>query len=236
VTTPELPVLYRSAVPLNRESHRGHTLKAPSKPLAFARGAHILPAIVDEFAQAARELPILFLPDGPGVTPVFVCGLAPGRNPLVTAEGWWSLSYLPAYLRRYPFLLGDVEGGGDPVMCIDERFEGFGSGPGMALFDAAGAPSDFLKDMMQFAAQYRASAERTGAFVQRLQALGLFTAVSLSVEPPGGPATTLTGYHIVDEARLKALPDVETLALTQSGLLPAIYAHLMSLEALKTLR
>ena len=120
------PLFYRSVVPLHRETHRGLGLAAvPS--FAFAAASHLIPAVVDEFSAACAELPILFAPDVEGASPAFLTGLTPGCNAFVRADGSWAASYVPAYLRRYPFILGEVPNA-EPLVCLDDHAACLGAG------------------------------------------------------------------------------------------------------------
>ena len=229
-----LPVLYRSVTPLNREQHAAMRLAPLPEPLSFARGTHLLPAMVDEFAAAARELPIVFLPEAEGISPVFMLSLRSGTNGFVTSEGLWTASYLPAYVRRYPFVLGDVEGR-DPILCFDDQFEGFNETRGDVLFNPDGSPSPALEAAIQFSGGFREAGQRTTQFVKKLRELDLFKSVTLDVNSAKTGKTTIEGLLVVDEAKLKSLHDVVILDLQKTGYLPAIHAHLLSLGGIAAL-
>ncbi|MGL4440012.1 MAG: SapC family protein [Bosea sp. (in: a-proteobacteria)] len=228
------PVLYTSVTALSREHHKAMRLKPLAEPLAFGRGTHLLPAVVDEFASAARELPIVFLPEGDMISPVFLLGLRSGHNGFITPEGLWTASYMPAYMRRYPFILGEVEGS-DPVLCFDERFGGINDKDGEALFQADGASSPFLEAAMKFAAEFREAGQRTAAFVAKLKSLSLFKSVTMDVKNNRAGQATIHGLLVVDEEKLRSLPDNVVVDLHRLGVLPAIYAHLLSLGGIANL-
>lgn len=90
-----LPLFYRSVVPLDRACHRALAVPAVQS-YGFAASSHLLPAVADEFASARAGLPILFVPDAEGVSPVFLVGTTPGRNGFVAADGKWTCPYVPA--------------------------------------------------------------------------------------------------------------------------------------------
>lgn len=222
------PLFYRNVVPLNRDTHRQLRLKSPARPLDYARGAHLIPALLDEFATAAPEIPIAFLPGAAQPTAVFVTGLKPGSNAFVTPEGRWDAAYVPAYIRRYPFIIGNVPNA-DPVLCIDDRYEGFDEKEGESLFSADGEPSRRIAEALLFANNYQAAATRTDEFTRLLQDLGLFRSVSLDAKLPDGESTTVHGLLVVDETALNALADDKFLELRRAGYLKPIHAHLLSL-------
>ena len=126
-------LFYSDVVPLNREGHRDHRIATGAQRFGFASGSNLVPAVIDEFAAAAPHLPIVFLP-GPGAPAAcFLTGVRSGRNALVGADGGWRGDYVPAYLRRYPFVLGEVEGA-DPLVCIDAGQASLEAPAGEALF------------------------------------------------------------------------------------------------------
>ena len=228
------PLFYRQVVPLNRDTHRGLRLKPLAKPLEYATGAHLIPAVIDEFAAAATEIPIAFLPGANNPAAVFVTGLKPGTNAFITANGRWGGTYVPAYLRRYPFIIGDVPNA-DPVLCIDEAFEGFDEKTGSKLFSTKGEPEPLVNEALSIANYYRAAAARTDALATMLQSFGLFRSVTLDAKLSDGQTTVVHGLLVVDEEALAGLSDERFLELRRAGHLKAIYAHLLSLSTVSRL-
>lgn len=228
------PLFYRKVVPLNREVHRDFRLRAPTAPLAYARSAHLIPALVEEFASAMAEMPIAFLPGAAHPTAVFVAGLRPGTNVFVSEKGLWQASYVPAYLRRYPFIIGDVPSA-EPVLCIDEEFEGFSKTEGTRLFSESGEPEPTVTKALSLAMSYRAAAERTEAFCALLQKFELFRPVTLDAKLPNGQTTVVHGLLTVNEEAFDALPEKKLLELRKEKFLKPVFAHLFSLKSLSRL-
>ncbi|WGD30996.1 SapC family protein [Ancylobacter sp. WKF20] len=231
----DLPLFYSSVVPLDSQAHRSHRIATAQAPFAFAAGAHLIPAVVDEFAAAAREIPVVFAPAGTRYAAVFLCGLKPQSNLFVDAQGRWTGTYLPAYLRRYPFILGERQGG-DPLVCVDTGFAGFAPDEdGQALFDAEGKATPALNAMVKLVTDYATSAKRTELLGSKLQEFDLLRSVTIDVQGANGPSASIHGLSIVDEAKFAALPDAALLELRRLNLLGAIYAHLFSVGATQTL-
>lgn len=228
------PLFYKNVVPLNTEAHKNLRLSVPKKPLAFAQDANLIPALVDEFEFAMGDLPIAFLPAAAGPSAVFVTGLTPGNNVFVSKDGLWDGAYAPAYLRRYPFIVGDVAGS-DSVLCVDDTYEGLNEKVGDRFFTKTGASEETLVRALTLSQSYKASAERTDLFAKKLQEADLLRAVSLDAVKPDGEKTSVHGLMVVDEEAFAAL-SAETLhELHQAGFLKAIYCHLFSLKAIARL-
>ena len=230
----ENPLFYKSIVPLNREAHKALGLKTDAAPYAFAKTSHVIPALVEEFGAASRHLPIVFLPGTGGPSPVFLVGLKPGRSDFVGDTGQWTAGYIPAFLRRYPFMFGEVQGR-DPVVCIDEAYEGLSADQGEKLFDDAGAETPMLRDKITFVNTYFEAARRSELLGKRIQEHDLLRAISLEAKLPGGGSTTVHGLFSVDEGKLAALSDAAFLQLRKDGIIGSIYAHLLSLSAVDKL-
>lgn len=228
------PLFYRNIVALNRERHRALRRRAGLRDYGFAREANMIPALAEEFAAAAGNLPIAFVAGAQRPSAIFVTGLAPGSNLFVGASGGWEGAYLPAYLRRYPFIIGEVPGS-DPVLCIDDGYDGFSASEGEPLFTDAGEPGPPVAEALAFAQRFRAAAERTDALAEALARLNLLRSVTLDAKSPSGQSTVVHGLLTVDEAAFDALPEADFLALRREGFLTPIYAHLFSLRAFEHL-
>lgn len=229
----DLPLFYSSVVPLDSQAHRAHGISTAADRFGFAARAHIIPAVADEFSAAAREIPIVFAPAGNGHSAVFLCGLKAQTNLFIT-EGRWSGAYLPAYLRRYPFILGE-RAAGDPLICVDAAHAGFGVGEGERLFDDEGKATPALNATVKLVTDYAGAAKRTEQLCAKLQEFGLLRSVTLDVKTPDGPSASIHGLFIVDEAKLAAISEQALLELRRQNFIGAVYAHLFSLGATQSL-
>ena len=228
-----LPLFYRSVVPLDRETHREFGLAAmPS--YAFAAASHLIPAVVDEFPAACAALPIVFTLDATGASPVFLAGLTPGRNAYVRADGSWAAAYVPAYLRRYPFILGEVPNA-EPLICLDDKADTLDkdSGEGrVPLFTSDGGDTDWLVERIRLVTEYTTAAKRTQAMSKVLADLKLLQPITVQ-NTTDGASSAIHGLLAVSEPALTALSDADFLRLRADGTLAAIYTHLVSLRAIE---
>jgi hypothetical protein len=231
----DMPLFYRSIIPLNCDIHRAYGLSS-EKPYAFAASSHLVPAVIDEFPAACADIPILFATDADGPAPVFLCGLAPGGNVFVTADGGWAAPYVPAYLRRYPFILGEVKGA-EPLICFDNKspvLRPEADDRTMSLFKPDGGDSDRLAECIKLVGDYAASAKRTQALSKALQELKLLQPITIQ-NTNSGRGNAIHGLLAVNEPAFNALPDKDFLRLRTDGMLAAIYTHLVSLRAIDRL-
>lgn len=231
-----LPLFYRAVVPLDRHAHRTWHLAQPQR-FAFARASHLVPALDEEIGAACRHLPVVFLPESLGPVPVFLVGAAPGHCGLIHADGTWTGRYLPAYLRRYPFIMGESEGSA-PLVCIDAETDLLHRDPtseaaaSLPLFTEDGQETPLLQERIRLVADYAEAARRTAAFGRLLQDFELLRALTIQLQHPlSGESHILHGALGVDEAALAALPEEHFARLRREGWLATIYAHLVSLQA-----
>jgi hypothetical protein len=225
---------YEKPVLLNREKHRSRRIR-PSSGFGFARNANSLYLAGVEFNEACKEYAIVFTRLAGGkVAPVVVLGLRTRENLFIDAQERWTATYVPAFVRRYPFVLAELPGQQMGV-CIDEAFAGLNDTEGEALFDAKGANTQFLQNALDFLQRYQAEYLRTEAFCRKLEEAGLLTEMSARADLVDGRSFTVAGLMIIDEKKLAALSDAAALALFRTGELHLVSMHLLSLSNLQKL-
>lgn len=228
------PPLYRQVVALCGDQHRNLGVSATAR-LDFASQATTIPLGVSEFFAAARHFPIVFSLSG-FVAPLVVTGLRANENLFVDSNGGWAAGiYIPAWLRRYPFLLTGSDGapaiGLDAaVLSVDMACDRFSdSDPNrQRLFDDAGEPAALTREIAAFCQQGVEEEARTRAFVKDLYDAGLLTPASRQVHLPGGAVRTVEGFHSIDPQRFRELPDATVTRWFRSGWLDAASSQITS--------
>jgi hypothetical protein len=225
-------LFYERAVPVSAQRHGDWALE-PSTGYGFAAQAASVPLAAVEFAPAAMEYAIVFTGKEGAAQPTAVLGLKAGENLYVDGAGQWRARYVPAFVRRYPFVFSKSGDGSRFVLCIDEEHAGWNrEGRGERLFAADGGRTAYLERMLKFVRDYQQQFERTLAFCRRLWDLGLLEPMTARFEHPSGKKASLTGFLAVDREKLNALPGETLSALAKSGALEMVYVHLHSLRNL----
>ena len=228
-------VYYEKPVLLDREKHRQRRVK-PCTSFAFASKANSLFIAAAEFGEACKEYAIVFTRAGNGrIVPVVMMGLRARENLFVDDKGAWTGRYVPAFVRRYPFVLAQLPGQSAMGVCIDEAYAGLNDKEGEALFDAKGADTPFLQNALEFLGQYQREYMRTETFCQRLEQAGLLMEMNARADLVDGRTFTVASLLVVDEKKLMQLPDATALSLFRSGELHLVSMHLMSLSNMKAL-
>ena len=221
-------LFYDKPVSLNKEVHKDLKIKSGNSDFSFATKTNSVILAGVEFTEAAKEYPIVFAQAGEGMVPVVLLGLRNEENLFVSDKGEWDARYVPAFIRRYPFVLADTEEAGQRMVCIDESFGGFNDAEGQSLFEE-GEPTPVLKQAMDFLEEYQRQYVRTEHFIQRLRDNDLLMELNAKVDMADGQQFALTGLLAVDEKKLLQLSDEKALEFFKSGELAWVYCHLMSL-------
>ncbi|MGB0929036.1 MAG: SapC family protein [Pikeienuella sp.] len=222
------PLGYTSLTPLIAERHRDITYAAGGG-YGFARHINAVPLLAEEFGLAQACYPILFPHAAPHL-PLALLGARRGVNDFVGDDGRWRAdTYIPAYLRRYPFMLASTAAHPDRrLLCADLAAEGFGGGAEAAsLFEADGTPSPAAAKILDFCQRYDAAELRTRATVQQFADLGVLEPGAVTVKR-GEETLRVDGFQVISQKRLFALDDETLAGFTRRGVLPLIAAHLFS--------
>lgn len=223
-------LIYERATAITVDAHKDWSVQT-GKSFAFAAGLNSAPLLAAEFATAAPELTIVFSGTEEAVFPSVILGMRDGQNLFVGADGAWTGTYVPAFLRRYPFVFAESDDKGTFTLCIDEEFEGLNrEGRGERLFDSEGARTQYLTNMLNFVSSYQGQYERTKLFCQRLVELKVLDSAQARFATPDGKTGALSGFFTINRDRLKAIPEEHLREMFGNDELELCYLHLQSLN------
>jgi hypothetical protein len=231
-----LPLFYKNLTPLLSDAHRDYGLVGRDG-WTFARETHAVPITVDEFVLCQRHYPIVFS-DGEDGVPLALVGLKEGENLFVEADGRWKGdAYIPAYLRRHPFMLARLTPDAQVLSLVFDDTAGLVTAEGKdKLFDAEGQTTTVTKNILQFCETFEQAIGRTKSFMEELGKLGLLMEGQAQIQVPGmeQPAT-FAGFRMVDEKKLQNLRGDQARKMVQNGMMGLLYAHLFSLSQMREL-
>ena len=229
-----LPLFYNDLAPLNSREHANFKSRTTDKA-PWLVGQHAVPLTVEEFPQAQRHFPIVFS-QGDEPVPLALMGLNEGVNVFVDDEGKLLQDvYIPAYARRYPFLLARLTPDAKELsLCFDPTSGLLGDDvEGAPLFDGE-QPSDATKGMLQFCENFEEAGLRTGAFVAELKKHNLLIDGEVGIQQEGVEQPFIyRGFQIVDETKLREVRGDVLRGWNQSGLLGLLFSHLFSLDLMR---
>lgn len=226
--------IYRNVVALDRDAHR--TLKlAPAQDHRFAQTMAAVPLAPIEISAACRDYPIVFARNQDGSLCILaLTGTREGENLFIDAAGQWQADYVPAFIRRYPFVFAQTQPD-QHTLCIDQDCPGFNTDTGDALFLPEGDTAPVLEQALALLADYQNQMQRGVDFLQQLDAAGLLVEQEFAVNVAAEQRARIDGMLLVDEQKLKQLPADIVAAWHTGGQLGLIYAHLLSLGNLSKL-
>jgi len=235
------PPMYGALQPLDREAHKNLRLDTSKTVLTRLADQNSVFLAAIEFADACKEYPIVFVragqpgPDGKSaVAPLAVLGLKPGSNLFVEGEQWGG-NYVPAYVRRYPFVMARMDDDANKMaVCYDTEWAGFNEATGEALFKD-GEPTEFLLNAKTFLENFEQESERTRLICNLLVEMELLQDMRFQATLPSGEKIDVEGFLTLDENKYKELPDDKVLHLHRNGLVALIEMHRLSLSNMNRL-
>ncbi len=227
-------LFYSQPEPLSPETHGKMGVKSMDGPFGFAKEGHAVPLTVGEFPLAALTGPIIFV--GEEKLPIAVMGLNAGENMFVRDDGLFeAATYIPAYIRRYPFVFANDENAKQMVLCVDRAAKFVVDKDfDQPFFEADGQPSTYTKNCIEFCNNFEIERQRTVSFIALLNELDLFETKTSTFTPnnpdgtPGEPQK-IAEYFGVSEEKLNKLSPEKYVEIRNNGALAQIYAHLLSL-------
>lgn len=223
-------LFYDNAVPVSADRHKKISVKTGAN-YKFAEKVNSVPLTAIEFGQASIEYPIVFTGNDKAVMPCAILGATATRNLFVQEDGTWGGKYVPAFVRRYPFVFAQDQSGKNLILHIDESFEGVNKNDrGERLFDADGNQTQYLKNILAFLQDYQQRFHRTQIFCKRLIDLDLLRPMEAQFSLPSGQRQSLSGFQTVDREKLKAIGNEDLGKMMRTDELECIFLHLASLR------
>ena len=224
----DLPLFYKNPQPLEPVRHDKAGL-GPKVDFGFSRITNAIAITASEFSSVAFNYPIVFSTTTP-VVPFAVVGLRDNENLFVKPDGSWrENAYIPAYVRRYPFIFTEVPDSDRLVLCVDEdcaQYEKQSSQP----FFIDGKPSENLQRALKFSETFHAQLDETRRFTTWLEENKMLEEKIAKADLANGQSFSMRGFRVISPEKINTLTDVQILELHKKGWLPLIYFHLQSTQ------
>jgi hypothetical protein len=225
--TGNLPLFYKNPMPLDAKAHADLALKTDFG-LGFTKGVNAVPVNLIELPQICHYYPIAFSPDE-NATPVAILGLRDNENLYLNTKGEWEQdTYIPAYIRRYPFIFSEMPGSDQLSLCIDNDDSVIDKKGEQKFFDKDGKPTTLSQNALEFCKSYHAAAQHTIEFGKAMHAAGVLVERQAEIASGEGKRINFSGFRVIDEQKLAELDDKTFAEWRKKNWLPFIYAHLFS--------
>lgn len=226
-----LPLFYKDVVPLDKQVHADLSVE-PTTTYSHASETNSIYIAAIEFPRASREYPIVFAQAKDTVFPVALLGAKKSFNAYIKENGSWDATYVPAYVRRYPFILGTSEDNKDNFsVCIDQAYAGFNTdNKGTRLFDEKNEQTELTKNAVEFLKDYQTHVSLTSLFCKNLVEFGLLEPMQANIETNDGEKQSLGGFMGVNRDKLKSLDAEKLTTMLKTDQMELIFQHLASLN------
>ena len=242
-TTPKTPpqnqpnvtgnvMMYQDPQPLTKDKHANFGVKPVDKPFEFMEKSHFMPLTAPEFGSASASFPIIFA--GDDRSPLAVMGIRANENLFVTDGQFDNHYYMPAFARRYPFVLAGDQENDRFVVCVDEKAGCVTKkDPTQSFFDGD-EPSQFTNEAFEFLKQFEQDRRATEQMIARFKELDLFEQKEMNFQgqnADGTPADKqkIADYFAISDEKLRGLDAKTTKEFMDNGFLSVAYAHMLSL-------
>lgn len=226
-SNPPLPLFYKNPIPLEAKAHADLGLKV-NFGLGFAVEVNAVPINLIEFPQICHSYPIAFSADA-NATPVAILGLRDKENLFLNAKNeWLADTYIPAYIRRYPFIFSEVPNSDNLTLCVDMGDDTVDLKSEQKFFTKDGKASPLSENALEFCKSYHTAAKQTVEFSKSLHESGLLVTRQAEITIAGDKKINFSGFRILDEEKFAQMDDKLFLSWRAKGWLPFLYAHLFS--------
>jgi len=163
--------------------------------------------------------------------PAVILGVKDSENFYVDEDGKWTGGYIPAFVRRYPFVFATDKDNKNFILHVDETFEGCNrDGKGERLFDSDGTQTQYLQNILRFLQEYQGQFRRTEAYCKRLMDLDLLQPMQAQFNLADGARRSLSGFMAINREKLRKLGDVDLRSMFDTDELECTFLHLHSMR------
>ncbi len=194
-----------------------------------------------EFRDVQAWYPILLHKDKEdNFYPLALFGFQKDEN-LFLDESGWNAGYVPAMIRREPFLIGfqdTKESGGAEqarVLSLDMDHPRVSTETGERLFQPLGGTTPYLEDVANLLESIHQGLEHNRRLAGALQELDLIESVNIDITLKDGSQNQLLGFYTINEEKLQELPGDRLEGLSRAGLLMPIFMILASMSNMRRL-
>jgi hypothetical protein len=228
--TYRMPMFYRTPTVLNVQAH-GHLALTRKRNYSFCAKVNSVPVVLSEVPYLIQHYPVAFTP---GDEPMLmaIVGARNDENLFVDEAGNWEPGkYIPAYVRRFPFVL--MERADKDFMLAAELESGFFGAEGDRLFEN-GRPTQYAADVFRFCIELQQAFKPTQEFCQAVHKKGLLKQKRSTMTTPSGRTFSVSGFAGVDVEDLNQLDNRTANIWRKEGWLATLYWHVGSLGQLKS--
>lgn len=219
------PLFFKDPVVISLQEHKDAKLRR-NLDMSFTRSTNSIPLTVGDIVEAAKHYPVVFSM-GEKMVPVAIVGLEKENYFVNEKNEWLDGRYVPAYVRKYPFIFSEAPEVDQLTLCIDRNALASKGEDGIAMYEGD-SPAPFLNNALEFCKAYQGEYMLTQRFSETVSKLGLLRQQRSEVKFANGRAVELNGFQLVDIEKLQNLADKDVVDMHREGSLPLIYSIVQS--------
>jgi len=202
----------------------------------FAHAKELTTSMItmSEYYQSCKSYPIVFAKnEEEGWFSVALLGLEK-ENKFLKDGVWKEDCYIPAYIRRYPFIY--IKNEDDLLLGFDADHKVSKEEAGERhFFDKDENTTEFVTNVLTFMNQVQNSTKATKEFIETLEELDLLEASNITGNNAEGKEISITGFWVLKEDKLNELTQKNKTMLCKKSYMQPITAHLISLSNIQKL-
>ncbi len=226
--------MYKNLELLNKENHKNKSI-AEVKDYSYAKGITSAIVTFSEFFEVCKNYPIFFGKDKDGSWfASAIMGYKENENVFIDKDGKWEkFHYVPAFIRRYPFVFV-TEDNKNLAVAVDKEFLSEDKkDESRKLFDDKGEKSKYLEAVVNFLNQFYTDSVGTKNFIEQLEKWELLEEKTATITTPKNEKFNINGFYIINEEKLKNASKEIKQEIFEKNATPLITAHLISLSNLQ---
>lgn len=187
-----------------------------------------------ELRSIQNEYPIFFQKSSETgkFIPVALMGLRQQENLFLSEQGW-DAQYIPASVKRRPFLIGiqppkPGETQASRMVYVDMDSPRISESQGEAVFLPHGGYAPYLESIVELLEYIQYGSELNEKFTETLLQYELLEVVRLEITLKSGERNNLAGFYTINEDKLSGLAGSAVAELHTKGFLECIYMVLAS--------
>ncbi|MDD2369504.1 MAG: SapC family protein [Sulfuricurvum sp.] len=223
--------MYTNIELINTITHKNTAIKSYNS-FSYAKEMISAPITVAEFYECCKDYPIVFVKDAEANwSASSMLGYEEKKNLFINDNGEWEkLRYVPASIRRYPFIFVHQENNQLSLGIQSDAKRDEPTDEERRLFNEEGQPSEFLNTVLEFMNRFQNDAAATNSFIKQLDEWELLEERTAQITTPDQKNYQINGFYTINEEKLHCLSKKKRQDICDKNGYLLITAHLISLS------
>ena len=224
-------------IPLDSKQHKDYRV-TPTRNFIFTENDNLCSLVIAELRNLLDQIPIMFAKNEQSVYELCALqGLEENKNYLVTDDGVWKGSYIPAQYRAYPFIMANEKNSEKKILCFDKDsglVNDHQKPTDLKLFDEKGKPSEQTLKLLEFFRSIDESRKITAKALEMMRDLDLFEDWNIKIKN-GSDEKVIKGIKKINFTKFHTLDSKVLLSLRDTGAFEIIFGHYFSMKNVEKL-